>query len=70
MTAPLIAPLIPSRARPGGRSTAGSGTIRRLPVAAMPEVPNRRRQSPGLGRPDWNGYVVAPSSRTRPHGLP
>ena len=39
MTAPLIAPLIPPRARPGGREHGKTVTARRLPVAAAPEVP-------------------------------
>ena len=39
MTAPLIAPLIPPRARPGAREHGGTATTRRLPVAVAPEVP-------------------------------
>ena len=39
MTAPLIAPLTPPRARPGGREHGRPGAARRLPVAAAPEVP-------------------------------
>ena len=39
MTAPLIAPLIPPRARPGGRAHGRTTTARRLPVAAVPDVP-------------------------------
>ena len=39
MTAPLIAPLTPPRARPGGREPIRPTTARRLPVAAAPDVP-------------------------------
>ncbi len=39
MTAPLIAPLIPPRAWPGGQEQGRPATPRRLPVAAVPEVP-------------------------------
>jgi hypothetical protein len=39
MTAPLVAPLIPPRARLGAREHGRPGTARRLPVAAAPEVP-------------------------------
>ena len=39
MTTPLIAPLIPPRARPGGREQRRPIKARRLPVAAAPEVP-------------------------------
>jgi len=39
MTAPLIVPLIPRRARPGAREHGRPGTARRLPMAAAPEVP-------------------------------
>ncbi|MGH3286376.1 MAG: AbrB/MazE/SpoVT family DNA-binding domain-containing protein [Streptosporangiaceae bacterium] len=39
MTTPLIAPLIPPRARPGGREHGRPGAARRLPLAAAPEVP-------------------------------
>ena len=39
MTAALIAPLIPPRARPGRREHGRTGTARRLPVAAAPDVP-------------------------------
>ena len=37
MTASLIAPLIPPRARPSGREHGRTGTTRPLPVAAAPE---------------------------------
>jgi len=39
MTASLIAPLIPPRARPGAREHGKTATARRLPLAAAPEVP-------------------------------
>ncbi|HEX6518439.1 MAG TPA: hypothetical protein VF070_00280 [Streptosporangiaceae bacterium] len=39
MTTPLIAPLIPPRARSGGREHGRPAAARRLPVAAAPEVP-------------------------------
>ena len=59
MTTPLIAPLIPPRTRPGGREHGRPGTIRRLPVAAAPEV----RAVPddvvyGFGRIDESGRVA------------
>ena len=39
MTAAPVAPLIPPRARPGGRDRAPIIPARRLPVAAVPDVP-------------------------------
>jgi hypothetical protein len=39
VTVPLIAPLIPPRARPGGREHGRPATARRLPVATVPHVP-------------------------------
>jgi bifunctional DNA-binding transcriptional regulator/antitoxin component of YhaV-PrlF toxin-antitoxin module len=59
MTTPLIAPLIPPRARPGGREHGRPGTVRRLPVAVAPEV----RKIPddvayGFGRMDESGRVA------------
>ena len=39
MTAPLIAPVIPPRARPGAREHDRGAPDRRLPVAAAPQVP-------------------------------
>ena len=59
MTTPLIAPLIPPRTRPGGREHGRPGTIRRLPVAAAPQV----RAVPddvvyGFGRIDESGRVA------------
>jgi hypothetical protein len=58
MTAPLIAPLIPPRARPGAREHGKPGTARRLPVAAVPEVlavPDDVVY--GFGRMDESGRV-------------
>jgi hypothetical protein len=59
MTTPLIAPLIPPRTRPGGREHSRPGTIRRLPVAAAPQV----QAVPddvvyGFGRIDESGRVA------------
>ena len=39
MTGTLIAPVIPPRARPGGREHSRPTAARRLPLAAVPEVP-------------------------------
>ena len=39
MTAPVIAPLIPPRARPGAREHGRVVPARRLPMAVAPEVP-------------------------------
>ena len=39
MTATPVAPLIPPRARPGGRERARIIPARRLPVASVPDVP-------------------------------
>ncbi len=39
MTAPTIASLIPPRAHPGGREHSRPTVARRLPIAAVPEVP-------------------------------
>jgi len=59
MTAPLIAPLIPRRARPGGREHGRTGTTRRLPVAAMPDVPAVPDDVVyGFGRMDESGRVA------------
>jgi len=59
MTAPLIAPLIPPRARPGGREHGTPTTPRRLPVAAVPEVPVVPDDVLyGFGRMDSSGRVV------------
>jgi hypothetical protein len=59
MTASLIAPLIPPRARPGDREHGRPGTARRLPVAAAPEVPEVPDDVVyGLGRMDESGRVA------------
>jgi len=59
MTAPLIAPLIPPRARPGGREHGKTVTARRLPVAAAPEVPAVPHDVVyGFGRMDQSGRVA------------
>jgi hypothetical protein len=59
MTAPLIAPLIPPRARPGGRARGRPGTVRRLPVAAAPDVPAVPGDVVyGFGRMDSSGRVA------------
>jgi hypothetical protein len=39
VTAQPIAPVIPSLARPTGRGRARMATARRLPLAAVPEIP-------------------------------
>jgi bifunctional DNA-binding transcriptional regulator/antitoxin component of YhaV-PrlF toxin-antitoxin module len=59
MTAPLIAPLIPPRARPGAREHRKTSTARRLPVAAAPEVPAVPDDVVyGFGRMDESGRVA------------
>jgi bifunctional DNA-binding transcriptional regulator/antitoxin component of YhaV-PrlF toxin-antitoxin module len=59
MTAPLIAPLIPPRARPGSREHSGLAAPRRLPVAAAPQVPAVPDDvTYGLGRMDSSGRVA------------
>jgi hypothetical protein len=59
MTAPLIAPLIPPRARPGVREHGRPGTARRPPVAAAPEVPAVPDDVVyGFGRMDESGRVA------------
>jgi len=56
MTAPLIAALIPPRARPGGREHRPA--VVRLPVAAVPEVPEAPADVLyGFGRIDSSGRV-------------
>jgi AbrB family looped-hinge helix DNA binding protein len=59
MTTPLIAPLIPPRARPGGREQRRPITARRLPVAAAPEIPAVPDDVLyGFGRMDESGRVA------------
>ena len=59
MTTPLIAPLIPPWARPGGREHGRPATPRRLPVATVPEVPVVPDDVLyGLGRMDESGRVA------------
>jgi hypothetical protein len=59
MTAPLIAPLIPPRARPGGREHGKPATARRLPMAAAPQVPAVPDDVVyGFGRMDSSGRVA------------
>lgn len=59
MTAPLIAPLIPPRARPGDREHGKTSPARRLPVAAAPEVPAVPDDVVyGFGRMDESGRVA------------
>jgi hypothetical protein len=57
--APLIAPLIPPRARPGGREHSRPAVVRRLPVAAVPEAPAVPDDVVyGFGRMDESGRVA------------
>jgi len=59
MTAPLIAPLIPPRGRPGAREHARPTPARRLPVATVPEVPAVPDDVVyGFGRMDESGRVA------------
>jgi len=59
MTAPLIAPLIPPRARPGSREHGRTATARRLPVAAAPVVLSIPADVLyGFGRMDSSGRVA------------
>jgi hypothetical protein len=59
MTAPLIAPLIPPRTRPGVREHGRPAMARRLPVAAAPEVPVVPDDVVyGFGRMDESGRVA------------
>ena len=59
MTAPLVAPLIPPRSRPGTREHGKTATARRLPVAAAPEVPAVPDDVVyGFGRMDESGRVA------------
>ena len=59
MTGPVIAPLIPPRAHPGGREHSRPIVARRLPVAAVPEVPVVPDDvAYGFGRMDEWGRVA------------
>src|SRR5262245_34366877 len=59
MTAPLIAPLIPPRTRPGGQEHARPAPARRLPMATVPEVPVVPDDVLyGFGRMDESGRVA------------
>jgi hypothetical protein len=58
MTAPLIAPLIPQRARPGAREHGSAVPARRLPMAVAPQVPAVPGEvAYGTGRIDESGRV-------------
>jgi hypothetical protein len=58
VTAPLVAPLIPPRARPGAREHGKPGLVRRLPMAVAPEVPAVPGDVVyGTGRMDGSGRV-------------
>jgi len=58
MTAPVIAPLIPPRARPGAREHGRALPARRLPMAVAPEVPAVPDEVVyGTGRIDESGRV-------------
>ncbi len=59
MTAPLIAPVIPSSARPSVRGRRAAGAGRRLPVAAVPMPPPAPQDVLyGFGRIDAAGRVA------------
>ena len=59
MTARPIAPLIPPRARPAVRDRAGAGSLRRLPLAAVPGIPAPAGDVLyGFGRIDASGRVA------------
>jgi hypothetical protein len=59
MTAPLIAPLIPPRARPGVQGHGRPAPARRLPMAAAPEVSAVPDDVVyGTGRMDESGRVA------------
>ncbi len=60
MTAPPIAPLIPPRTRPGAREHGRPGMARRLPMAALAQVPAVRDDLVyGTGRIDESGRVLS-----------
>jgi hypothetical protein len=55
----LIAPVIPSSARPSARGPGRAGTARQLPVASMPVIPAAPQDVVyGLGRIDASGRVA------------
>jgi len=59
MTAPLIAPLIPPQARPGALERGRAAPVRRLPMAAAPQVPAVPGDVVyGTGRIDESGRVA------------
>jgi hypothetical protein len=59
VTAPLIAPVIPSSARPVGRGRHAAGAGRRLPVAVVPAPPAAPHDVLyGFGRIDVAGRVA------------
>jgi hypothetical protein len=59
VTAPLIAPVIPSSARPAARGRRAAGAGRRLPVAAVPAPPAAPQDVLyGFGRIDVAGRVA------------
>ena len=59
MTAPLIAPVIPSSARPSARGRRAAAAGRPLPVAAVPVPPLAPQDVVyGFGRIDRTGRVA------------
>ena len=59
LAAPPVAPMIPPRTRPGGREHGRTGAARRLPVAAVPEVPAVPDDVRyGVGRKDESSRVA------------
>ena len=59
MTAQPIAPVIPSLARPSGRGRAQVAPARRLPLAAVPDIPAVADDVLyGFGRIDASGRVA------------
>jgi hypothetical protein len=67
VTAPLIAPLIPPRARPGDREHGRPGAARRLPVAAGVVI--ARRDPGGMVTMPAKPYLVIPAVLQRRCGL-
>jgi len=54
----LIAPVIPSRARPAAQAGGGARPVRRLPLAAAPRIPSLPDEVVyGFGRMDESGRV-------------